>query len=364
MAASGAAAPAPAETAAPPTPVETAAPPAPIDAEPSALPAPAASARPEPTAAALAPAAATAPAQPTPHTPVGAPAPATPALLFVGAVLAVAAVVGVAQWLLATPSVQDFVERYPGEYHLPEGAPVGFPAWLAWQHFFNVFLMVLIIRSGLQVRTERKPAAYWSPRWNPQRKISLSLWFHQSLDLLWLVNGVVYVVLLFASGQWMRIVPTSWEVFPNALSAALQYASLDWPTENGWVNYNGLQQLAYFATVFVAAPLAVVTGVRMSGLWPAKAKTLSRIYPVEVARALHFPVMLYFVLFLIVHVTLVLATGALRNLNHMFGGQDAVNWVGFGIFVLSLVVIAAGWIAARPLVLAPIAGRFGRVSNR
>ncbi|MEU5849212.1 hypothetical protein [Saccharopolyspora shandongensis] len=47
-----------------------------------------------------------------------------------------------------------------------------------------------------------------------------------------------------------------WEVFPNALSAALQYASLDWPTENGWVHYNALQQLAYFTTVLVATPLA------------------------------------------------------------------------------------------------------------
>ena len=139
---------------------------------------------------------------------------------------------------------------------LPEGAPVGFPAWLGWQHFFNVFLIVLIIRSGLRVRTEKRPTVFWSPRTNSKRKISLTLWFHQSLDILWLVNGVIFVALLFVTGQWMRIVPTSWEVFPNALSAALQYVSLDWPTENGWVNYNSLQQLAYFATVFLAAPLA------------------------------------------------------------------------------------------------------------
>ncbi|WP_240665926.1 cytochrome b/b6 domain-containing protein [Agromyces sp. LHK192] len=285
-------------------------------------------------------------------------------MIAIGAILVAGIVVLAARWLLTLPPVQGFVATYPGEYHLPEGAPVGFPAWLAWQHFFNVFLMVLIVRSGMQVRTERKPAAYWSPRWNRSRKISIALWFHQSLDILWLVNGAVYVVLLFATGQWMRIVPTSWEVFPNAVSAALQYASLDWPTENGWVNYNGLQQLAYFTTVFVAAPLAAVTGVRMSGIWPARATRLSRIYPVEVARAVHFPVMLYFVAFLIVHVGLVLSTGALRNLNHMYGGQDAVNWVGFGIFAGSLAVIAGGWMLARPIVLAPIAGLFGTVSNR
>ncbi|WP_430644985.1 cytochrome b/b6 domain-containing protein [Agromyces sp. GXS1127] len=311
------------------------------------------------------PATSTAPATTPPSEPS---APARPwarwALAAVGLVLLAAAVVLVARWLRTLDGVQAFLAAYPGEAPMPEGAPVGFPAWLAWQHFFNVFLMVLIVRSGWQVRRERRPAAYWSPRWNPARKIGLNLWFHQSLDLLWLVNGVAFVVLLFATGQWMRIVPTSLEVIPNAISAALQYASLDWPTENGWVHYNGLQQLTYFATVFVAAPLAVITGVRMSGLWPARAKTLSRIYPVEVARAIHFPVMLYFVAFIVVHVALVLATGALRNLNHMYGGQDAVNWVGFIVFAVSLIVIGAAWVAARPLVLAPIAGLFGRVSNR
>ena len=86
-----------------------------------------------------------------------------------------------------------------------------------------------------------------------------------SLDCAVGAQRRLFFVLLFVTGQWMRIVPTSWDVFPNALSAALQYVSLDWPTENGWVNYNSLQLLAYFVTVFIAAPLAIVTGMRMSG---------------------------------------------------------------------------------------------------
>ena len=125
-----------------------------------------------------------------------------------------------------------------------------------------------------------------------------------------------------------------------------------------------LQQLAYFATVFIAAPLAAITGFRMSGLWPKRAEKLSKAYPVEWARALHFPIMLYFVAFIIAHVALVMLTGFLRNLNHMFAAQDAVTWTGFWVFVLSLVVIAIAWVAARPLVLAPIAKAFGKVSGR
>ena len=280
--------------------------------------------------------------------------------LLVGAWLTVTLV----RWLLSLPALVDFMHTYPGQYALPEGAPVGFSAWLGWQHFFNVFLMTLIIRTGLTVRRDKRPTAFWAPKNDPDRRISLTLWLHQSLDLLWLINGAVFVILLFATGQWMRIVPTSGEVFPNALSAALQYVSLDWPTEDGWVNYNSLQQLAYFMIVFVAAPLAALTGVRMSDVWPKRAKRLSAAYPIEWARAVHFPVMLFFVGFIVVHVALVLATGALRNLNHMYGGSDEVSATGFWILVLSLVVIAAAWVAIRPLVLAPIARLFGRVSGR
>ena len=287
-------------------------------------------------------------------------------VLFGAAALGVLAGAAIAfvRTLLSFPFMQDFLAAFPGEYEPAIAVEPGFSPWIGWQHFFNMFLMVLIIRSGLQVRTEKRPTVFWTPRGNPKGKISLNLWFHQSLDILWLVNGVIFVVLLFVTGHWVRIVPTSWEVFPNALSAALQYVSFDWPHENGWNNYNSLQQLAYFATVFIAAPLAAITGFRMSGLWPKRAEKLSKAYPVEWARALHFPIMLYFVAFIIAHVALVMLTGFLRNLNHMFAAQDAVTWTGFWVFVLSLVVIAIAWVAARPLVLAPIAKAFGKVSGR
>lgn len=275
-----------------------------------------------------------------------------------------AAAVAFVRALLSFPFMQDFLAAFPGEYEPAVAVEPGFAPWTNWAHFFNVFLMVLIIRSGLRIRNEKRPTAFWTPRNDPKGKVSLTIWFHQALDILWLVNGVTFVVLLFVTGHWARIVPTSWEVFPNALSAAMQYVSFDWPTEHGWVNYNSLQQLAYFVTVFIAAPLAAATGFRMSGMWPKRAERLSRAYPIEWARALHFPVMIYFVIFIIGHVALVFLTGFLRNLNHMYASSDAVGWTGFWVFVASLAVIAIGWVAARPLVIAPIAKLFGNVSGR
>ena len=282
---------------------------------------------------------------------------------LLGLVAAAGIIVLAARGVTTLPGVPEFLERYPGEYHIPEFVEPGFPGWVRWTHFLNIFFMVLIIRSGLQVRHQQKPPAYYTPK-RGGKKVSIFLWLHTSLDVLWLLNGVVFVVLLFATGHWARIVPTSWEVFPNAVSAMLQYLTLEWPVENGWVNYNSLQQLMYFTVVFIAAPLAAITGVRMSSWWPEDAERLNRAYPAPLARAVHFPVMLFFTAFILVHVFLVFATGMRRNLNHMFAGSDETSWLGFWLLVVGLAVTAGAWFAARPLILAPIASVSGRVSER
>jgi thiosulfate reductase cytochrome b subunit len=286
------------------------------------------------------------------------------------AVVVLLAVVLLAKWLRQIPAVESFMVDYPGQSELPEGAPVGLPAWLGWQHFFNVFFLVLIIRTGWLVRTVTRPSAHWirdNRRFirtkTPPSKISLNLWFHLSLDAFWVVNGLVLYVLLFSTGQWVRVVPTNWDVFPNAVSTAIQYVSLNWPTDNGWVNYNSLQVLAYFVTLFIAAPLAIVTGLRLSPVWSKDDTWITRAYPIGIARAIHFPVMLYFVLFITVHVTLVMATGALRNLNHMYATRDDDSWVGLWIFMISLLIMIVAWVAARPVVLRAIASLTGKVSR-
>ncbi|QNN62193.1 cytochrome b/b6 domain-containing protein [Leucobacter denitrificans] len=357
---------------------------------PAVTESPAAPAAAEPAAAAVAEPAATAapakqaaPAAATQSAPAAKPAPASkpkrePIMIgektlgqwvklgilgVVGAIIAAGILVLAARGVTTLPGVPEWLERYPGEYDLPESAEPGFPWWARWSHFLNIFLMVLIIRSGILVRQQQKPPAFFTPK-RGGKKISINLWLHTSLDVLWLANGVIFVVMLFVSGHWMRIVPTSWEVFPNALSALLQYMTLDWPAEHGWVNYNSLQQIMYFLIIFIAAPVAAITGVRMSEWWPKNAEKLNKFYPAPLARALHFPTMLFFVMFILVHVFLVFSTGALRNLNHMFAGTDVVNWTGFWFFALAIFLTAAGWVAARPLVLAPIASLFGKVSNR
>lgn len=300
------------------------------------------------------------------------PRPRTPwpralALLLGAAGLLILAFVGVCaiRWLASFGVVADLVRAYPGESTLPEFVTPGIPAWVSWTHFLNAFFLVLIIRSGLRVRNEKVAGGLWSSKRVKKRRMSLALWSHIAVDVLWLANGLVFVVLLFTSGHWARIVPTSWDVIPNALSALVQYASFDWPTHDGWTNYNALQQLSYFAIVFLAAPVAAITGFRLSAFWPRQSERLSRAFPERIAKALHWPTMLFFVAFVIVHVGLVLTTGARRNLNTIYAGDDGDGWLGFGLFALSVVVLVAAWFAIRnDRWIAAVARRFGDVRLR
>jgi len=290
--------------------------------------------------------------------------------------------IAVAKGIRELPAVQDFMNRYPGTSELPDNAPVGLPAWLGWQHFLNLLLMAFIIRSGVSIIADH-PRFYWTRNSTPgkdwfriqkpvpsdplytakqdsitlpdgvglpgrRHSIGLARWWHLGIDTLWLANGIVFFILLFTTGQWMRLVPMSWDVIPNSISVAIQYLSLDWPTETGWTNYNSLQLIAYFITVFIAAPAALLTGLGMSPALSTRFHAISSVFSIQVARSLHFLVMCWFLLFIVIHVTLVLTTGALRNLNHMYASQDTESWVGFGIFAASMVVMIVAWVAATP----------------
>lgn len=291
--------------------------------------------------------------------------------LVPAALVLLAVAIVVAQWLRANPSTFGFFTTYPGITPLPQEAPVGIPAWVAWLHFLHSLFLLFVVRSGLRIFSKQRPPAFWTrentglirTKGQP-RRLSLHVWWHLVINVLWIAGGVAYIVLLFATGQWMRVVPTSWDVLPNALSAGIQYLSLDWPLQTSWTNYNSLQLISYFATVFIAAPLALVTGLRLSPSWPAEWTRATGILGDRLARWLHLATLVYFIAFTIVHLALVLATDALRNLNYMYAARNAGDWVGAGIFALSVVVMAVLWVVASPANLTRLAERTGKVQHR
>jgi hypothetical protein len=163
-------------------------------------------------------------------------------LLPIGCVVLIVAVAA-AKGLRNMPSVERFIVRYPGTIQSASGRTnAGLPVWVGVQHFFNLFLLIFIIRSGVQILRDH-PRLYWTrhstpgkdwfrvqktvpaePLWTAKQdsislpgqvglpgirhSIGLARWWHLGTDVLWLLNGVIFYVLLFATGQWRRVVPT------------------------------------------------------------------------------------------------------------------------------------------------------------
>lgn len=284
----------------------------------------------------------------------------------------------------------------------PETAagPVGFPAWLRITHYVNFLFLTLLIRSGLQILMDHPrlygnvhctPGTEWlrlTPVEVPRDRLwtakddsrHLSPWFglpgyrhtvgmarhwHFLSVLFWVGNGLVFVVLLFGTGQWRRLVPTTWRIVPEAWAVFVHYATLHLPPEpNGFFRYNALQQLSYFAVVFVLAPLAILTGPSMSPALTNRFKW----YPFlpgnrQIGRSLHFLVMCAFVVFVVGHVAMVTMTGLVRNMNHIVRGTDDVGPAGLYLGLVGIAVVAASnalanWAAWRhPRAVQHAAGR-------
>ncbi|HXU23196.1 MAG TPA: molybdopterin-dependent oxidoreductase, partial [Tepidiformaceae bacterium] len=150
--------------------------------------------------------------------------------------------------------------------------------------------------------------------------------------------------------HWRRIVPTSWRIFPDAWAIFVHYATFHLPPEpNGFFQYNALQQLSYFAVIFILAPLSILTGPAMS---PSLVNRFSwyRRLPGnrQVGRSIHFLLLGAYVAFVIAHVTMVFVTGFARNMNHIVIGTN--NLLPFGMFIglsglviLFLLNVMANW---------------------
>lgn len=267
--------------------------------------------------------------------------------------------------------------------------PSGFPAWLRITHYVNFLFLILLIRSGLQILLDH-PRLYWNVHCTPgtewlrltpikvpkdrlwtakddsrylspwiglpgyRHTIGMARHWHFLSVLFWVGNGAIFFLLLFSTDQWKRLVPRSWQIVPDAWAVFVHYATFHLPPEpNGFYHYNALQQLAYFGVVFILAPLAILSGPSMS---PALTNRFTW-YPKlpgnrQIGRSLHFLVMCAFVVFLVGHVTMVVITGFIRNMNHIVVGTDDTRLTGvyFGLLGMGVIIAVnamANWMAWR-----------------
>ncbi len=305
-------------------------------------------------------------------------------LLLIGTLLLLVIAAAWGQYLLfGLPYIHVFTLA---ELHNSAVKP-GFPAWLRLAHYANFLLMLLIIRSGLsilwdhprlysnvhctpgtewirftptQVPTDRLYTAnddqrYLSP-WlglpGFRHTIGMARHWHFLSDALWIVTGVAYIILLFVSGHWARVVPSSWHIFPEAWATFVYYATFHLPPEpDGFYRYNALQQIAYFVVPFILAPLSLLTGLAMSPAFDNRFKWYPKLFGGrQGARSLHFLLLAAYIGFIVIHVSLVFATGHNRNMNHIVRGTDDASPLGlilglFGIAAVVAACFAAHWLS-------------------
>lgn len=253
-----------------------------------------------------------------------------------------------------------------------------FPLWLRITHYVNFLFIVLLIRSGLQILMDH-PRLYWNVHCTPgtewlrltpfevptdriwtakddaryltpwiglpgdRHTVGMARHWHFLSVLFWVANGVIYVGLLFGTGQWRRLIPTSWQVVPDAWNYFVHYVTFHLPPEpDAFIRYNPLQQLGYVGVVFFLAPLAIATGFSMS---PALTNRF-RCYPRlpgnrQIGRSIHFLIMCAFLAFIVIHVTLVLLTGFAANMNSIVLGMSDTNWTGILLGLLGIGIVAA-----------------------
>ena len=296
-------------------------------------------------------------------------------LLGIAAALGVALVVA-AKLYAASSAGRGFLARHDC-IPLSPPVPAGIPAFVRWTHLLTFFFLVIIVRSGLQVLADH-PRLYTKVHCTPGREwlrfrgpvprdrvwtakedaitlsplvglpggrhtIGVARHWHFSFDILFVLTGIVYAAFLFSTPWLHRLLPTHASIVPAAASCAVTYLSLHFPRgESGFFRYDALQQLTYFSVIFILAPLAILTGLAMSPALDNRFRWYPRLIGNrQIARSIHFVVMVSFVLFFIGHMALVALTGLAPNLNDITLGNNHHNLDGFAIWLLVIALVIA-----------------------
>ncbi|HXJ39129.1 MAG TPA: hypothetical protein VNH18_07610 [Bryobacteraceae bacterium] len=138
------------------------------------------------------------------------------------------------------PHIPAVPQIYPDNF----AGPHGFPVWVRYCHFFNFLFVMMLIRSGLSILMDHPrlyfndgctPGSEWI-RLTPLKVPSDRIWtakddaryisplvgtpgYRHTIGIarVWhfidvhgfIITGILFVIMLFETEQWRRIVPTS-----------------------------------------------------------------------------------------------------------------------------------------------------------
>ncbi len=189
------------------------------------------------------------------------------------------------------------------------------PVWVRVCHWTNAFAMILMVMSGWQIYNA-------SPLFNFVFPPSITLGGWLAGALLWhfaamwilMINGLVYVMLGFATGRFRRkLVP----IRPSGVFADAKAALTGKLSHADRSKYNSVQKLLY-AGIIAVAVVIVLSGL---SIWkPVQLQWLTALFGgYDVARYVHFTAMSLIVAFFVVHVVMALLVP--KSLRTMITGR-------------------------------------------
>lgn len=249
-----------------------------------------------------------------------------------------------------------------------------FPWWLRAEHFLNIIFVTFFIRSGIEIlgtfprlhTSVHTPAgkqwAQFTIKEKPKHKyyavgseyedyspiislpgrglLGLGRYWHFMAVMGYVTCFLIYYILLFATGQWLRYIPPSWSTFGEAAHNMVQYLAFQMPANLPGYPFNAAQQLAYFFAIFILPPFMIFTGMFQSPAvnthWAGITKALGGR---QFIRTLHFWGLIAYIGFIITHVSMVFLHGYGHEVSKMVFGNSHRPVAGAVVFTIGLAFV-------------------------
>jgi thiosulfate reductase cytochrome b subunit len=208
------------------------------------------------------------------------------------------------------------------------------PRAIRWMHWINVPVLAVMIWSGLLIYWANDVYAvsvggvtlfHFFPDWfysmfALDHALARGMAFHFTFMWLFALNGFLYVLYTFLSGQWRHLLPNrhtpreAWHVVLHDLGLR--------KTPLPQVKYNAAQRIAYTGVILMGAG-SLVTGLAIYK--PTQLAWLTNLLGGYAwARAEHFALTVGYVLFFVVHIAQVIRAGW-NNFRAMVTGHEVVR---------------------------------------
>ncbi|GGF11573.1 hypothetical protein GCM10011611_16560 [Aliidongia dinghuensis] len=181
---------------------------------------------------------------------------------------------------------------------------------------------------------EGEPTARAFPAWltiPSYQDLATGRRWHFFFAWFFVINGAVYLGFGILSGHFRRdLAPGRGQLSASCLwHEIVTHARLRFPHGEEARHYNVLQKLTYLVVIAGLLPMMVLTGLTMSpGIDAAVPALVDLFGGRQSARTVHFITASLLVTFVLVHVAMVVLSGAANNMRSMITGRYAIRESG------------------------------------